>query len=232
MNFDELRKSRFYQIGRWTNDQDTHESFLVEQAVYDTVAFDSKDISELKYRSWSNSGPTVCPSLFRLLDPHHMPEDIMRLVAHQWEEVTSIIDTVGKKSFNSILIIQPAGVTGPRHFHRPITKRTITFCYTYQQNKIVGDMKSKLRINFTDDEATVIMYPDAPKMLMLFEDNYLHQSVSYEWRFFWVYDFDTHVDIPEDVMSKMNDWITVDCSRSANMTASIKIDQKPLNKSV
>lgn len=211
MDFEALRASRFYQIGRWVNDEETGESSIVEQSVFDTVPFSHSEISNLKQRDFSNNGPTVAPSLHKLLDPVIMPVEMRDLIVDQWTEVSSIIDTVGKKSFNSLLIIQPPGAFNPKHKHRSVTKRTITFCYKYDEDRIIDEMKSKLRIELEEGKETVIMYPDVPKTLMLFTDNYPHKSISYEWRFYWVYDFDEHVDIPKDVFATMSDWNVLEC---------------------
>ena len=36
-----------------------------------------------------------------------------------------------------------------------------------------------------------------------FKDNLKHQSISNEWRFFWIYDFDQYIDIPNSDFTEM-----------------------------
>jgi hypothetical protein len=212
INFKELRESILYNAGRFVYNADKQRHTMVSQAVFTLDIFSSEDIANIPIRKWSYGGYSIGPSLFRLLDKSVLPNsDTIEFIVKQWMEVDEIIQTVGQKPICAILIMVPPDATNPDHSHRLSTETTITFCYRFEKNNDFDIHKNRLYMNI-DGEDRYIPYPDSDKTLMLFDNNYPHHTENDDWRFFWVYDFDTKVSISENKLNSiLKDWTLMDC---------------------
>jgi hypothetical protein len=72
-------------------------------------------------------------------------------------------------------------------------KQTLTFCYTFNDHAIEGPSDSKFIVD-NGIEHEFIFPKD--KFYFTFCDNLPHKSISNEWRFFWIFDFDQYINIP------------------------------------
>lgn len=204
MNFQKFKDSPFLHLGRSRFDYHNGCQFLQRDTIlFETSAFfrfsqdEINNLKESEYRTGGFAGSLTLSHLRKLMlinDPKFLDFDIKCEILNQWLEVTSIIDSMDKKPRFSMLLINEPGVIIPKHFH--IFAQTLTFCYTFQEEKVHEFDKSCLVLG--EDQNRIVEFPDHNKFYFTFKDRLHHEVRSNEWRFFWFHDFSEYIDIPKE----------------------------------
>jgi hypothetical protein len=192
MNLQEFRKNRLFKIGCLNYDRDTDTVFSHSLASFDTTIVDDELLLKIRERDYQNVAMPVGPALSRALDSTVGDENRKALI-DQWREVEAIVSALPVRPYVANLIVQPPAGADRLHTHAKVCKQTMTFCFTYTEESIESSSESHL---FISD--TIVPYTNEHKIMFSFRDNPKHRSVSNEWRFFWVYDFDKYVEVPSN----------------------------------
>lgn len=157
-------------------------------------------IRDLHNKTYRSAEAYTGASLARALDPS-VKKCVKTAVIDQWAETYDIVDSLSVKPGLVHFAMQAPGADWGRHIHSVDCKQTITFCYSYKDYCIESEEPSRFIVE-TDKGDVSFPYPDGA-FYFTFRDNPRHQSISNEWRFFWIYDFAEYVDVPELKLNHM-----------------------------
>jgi hypothetical protein len=194
IDFEALKSTPFYKLGRVLYDPESDSIIESPMCFYYAMNHTMEDIrakknEPLSTERWNHPSPPLHKFL-----SDSLPSNLKQVILDQWIEVGSIVEGLGVKPITAHFVILPAGKNVITHRHMPICKHILTFMYRFMENSINTYDSSYLDIN-----RKVQIYPDTDKVCFSIYDNLPHSSVSNEWRFFWVYDFDQYVNVPSDI---------------------------------
>ena len=202
LDFHYLRSSRFFAGGTYVVALDEHKVMSAQQrevSLFDALCHPSSSIRDLHSKNYASSESYFGASLERALDPT-VRSPFKDIIIDQWAETYNVIDKLGVAPKSVHFAMQPPGAFWKKHIHSVDCKQTLTFCYGFAEQAIDSDKPSRFVVdNGVEHE---FVYP-SNKCYFTFRGNLAHQSVSNEWRFFWIYDFDQHIEVPESDFIEM-----------------------------
>ena len=208
LDFDLLRKSRFFAAGRLCLPLQPNKDTLVQYPVpseeeikagvyispvcgYNVDMFDASILDRILDRDFLHHGRQVGVSLFGALDGA-VPKEFRELIVNQWQEVVAVTARIPFRPHARNFVIQPPNTEHAKHPHYPGTVRTLVLVYKYSENKQTME-RSYMNVG-ANDEARFEYSSD--RCFMLFKNNPPHWSVSYdEWIFFWPTDYTDEFEI-------------------------------------
>jgi hypothetical protein len=203
LDFHYLQASRFFEYGTYTLFIDENKKMSPlrrEVSLFDALCHPpSQSIRDLHSKNYASAESYFGASLERSLDPT-LKSPFRDMIIDQWAETYDIVNrlNVGPKSAH--FAMQPPGSFWKKHIHSTDCKQTLTFCYGFTEQAIEADNPSRFVVdNGVEHE---FVYP-SNRFYFTFRDNLAHRSISNEWRFFWIYDFDQHVEVPESDFIEM-----------------------------
>ncbi len=200
INFSTLLQSRFYHLGLHSVDSNNVHS-LRKISCFDAHCFPNKySIKDLFLKNYSSSDGYIGVSLARALTPS-IDQHLKNEIVEQWAQTLDIVNQIPVEPSNVHFAMQPPGVPLHKHVHSRECKQTVTFCFTFYNNAVTGSEPSRFIISKQDKDYN-FYYPQG-HFYYTFKDNPPHQSISNEWRFFWIHDFDQYVTVPANDFQKM-----------------------------
>jgi hypothetical protein len=203
LDFHYLQSSRFFQFGSYSlefNENKEGSAQKREVSLFDSLWYPpSYSISDLHSKNYVSSEGYFGASLERALDPTvRLP--VRNTIVSQWNETYNIVNKIKVRPKAAHFAMQPPGADWKKHDHSTNCKQILTFCYKFDEFAISNNEPSRFIID-NGIEHTFI-YPNN-KFYYTFRDNLFHKSISNEWRFFWIYDFDQYIDVPDSDFIEM-----------------------------
>lgn len=198
IDFYNLIASAFFYIGTTAMTPDENKNMVYQKR--DVSLFDAycnvtpTSIRELHNKTYRSSEAYMGASLARALDPS-VRQNLRTAIIDQWAETYDIVNSLSVKPSLVHFAMQPPGAHWGRHTHSIDCKQILTFCYSYNDCRIENEEPSRFIIETNKGDISFV-YPNG-SFYFTFRDNPIHQSISNEWRFFWIYDFAEYVEIPE-----------------------------------
>jgi hypothetical protein len=203
LDFHYLQSSRFFQLGSYSLEfNENKEGFAQKREVSLFDAFwypPLYSIFDLHSKEYASSEGYFGASLERALDPT-VKLSVRNTIVNQWNETYNVVNKLNVSPKAVHFAIQPPGASWKKHTHSTNCKQTLTFCYMFTEQAISGDNHSRFIVDNGTEHSFV--YP-SNRFYFTFKDNLKHQSISNEWRFFWIYDFDQYIDIPNSDFTEM-----------------------------
>lgn len=204
MDFKKFKDSAFLHLGHSRFDYSDGNKFLQRPTVlFETSTFfrfsqnEVDRFSESEYRPGGFDKSLTLSHLKKALlinDPLFLDFEFKKEIARQWLEVSTIIDKLDNQPRFSMLLINEPGVIIPKHSH--IFKQTLTFCYTFQEEK--ANVFDNSCFILGENGERQVNLPDSDKFYFTFLDHLPHEVRSNEWRFFWFHDYSDYTDIPKE----------------------------------
>jgi hypothetical protein len=205
IDFYNLLACRLFDLGRYTlGVSETGEPQLLKR---DVPLFDARlnslpnEISKLHDKEYRTSEAYFGASLARHLDPT-VKLPLRTAIINQWAETYEVVNRIPVIPSTVHFAMQPPAAPWKKHNHSMDCKQTLTFCYTFDEHSINNPEPSRFVINNNGIDYSFIYPKD--KFYFTFRDNMLHESISNEWRFFWIFDFDQYIDIPDTNFIEMS----------------------------
>ncbi len=196
LDFHYLRVCKFFETGQYSFSLDNDGKLHVQKrevSLFDAHCYPSPhSIRALHEKKYQTSEAYLGASLSRALDST-VKETVRTAIIDQWAETYDIVNRLNVEPNSVHFAIQPPGAEWNKHNHSIDCKQTLTFCYTFNEYAIEGQGESKFVVE-NEIEYDFIFPKD--KFYFTFRNNLLHKSISNEWRFFWIFDFDRYIDIP------------------------------------
>jgi hypothetical protein len=203
LDFSYLRSSRFFEYGTYTLFIDENKKMSALQrdvSLFDALCYPpSYSIRDLHSKNYASAESYFGASLERSLDPT-LKFPFRDMIIDQWAETYDVVNRLKVRPKSVHFAMQPPGAFWNKHIHSVDCNQTLTFCYGFTEQAIDADEPS----GFIVDNGTEhrFVYPD-DKFYFTFKGNLAHRSISNEWRFFWIYDFDQHIEVPDSDFIQM-----------------------------
>lgn len=203
LDFHYLQSSRFFQFGSYSLEFDENKECFVQKrevSLFDALWYPpSYSISDLHSKEYASSEGYFGASLERALDPT-VKLPVRNTIVNQWNETYNTVNKLNVSPKVVHFAMQPPGALWNKHTHSVNCKQTLTFCYKFDEFAISNDEPSRFVVDNGTEHSFV--YP-GNRFYFTFKDNLKHQSISNEWRFFWIYDFDQYIDVPDSDFIEM-----------------------------
>jgi hypothetical protein len=128
----------------------------------------------------------------------YIPDEFRTEICRQWSENNAALAKIREHSdakiiASEIFMVTPGTNVGKhRHIFAP---QTVTFGYRFDSI----DDSSYLSVWDKSDQEHQYKLPLDRKFYFTFKDSADHGAQVNSWMFFWFYDFDRYVDIPDDI---------------------------------
>lgn len=203
LDFHYLIVSKFFETGQYSFSLNDEGNLIVQKrevSLFDAhCSPSSQTIRRLHEKTYQTSEAYLGASLSRALDST-VKQSVRTAIINQWAETYDIVNQIDTEPSSVHFAIQPPGAEWNKHTHSIDCKQTLTFCYTFNEYAIDGSEQSRFVVE-NEIEHDFIFPKD--KFYFSFRDNLPHKSISNEWRFFWIFDFDRYVDIPSSDFIEM-----------------------------
>jgi len=203
LDFQYLQSSRFFQFGSYSLEFSENKEGSAQKrniSLFDAFWYPpTYSISDLHSKNYVSSEGYFGASLERALDPT-VKLSVRNTIVNQWNETYNVVNKLNVSPKAVHFAIQPPGALWKKHTHSINCKQTLTFCYGFTEQAISGDNPSRFVVDNGTEYSFV--YP-GNRFYFTFKDNLKHQSISNEWRFFWIYDFDQYIDVPDSDFIEM-----------------------------
>jgi hypothetical protein len=135
-----------------------------------------------------------------------LPMEFRNEIISQWTRVKQALELmkIDVDNTESFMLIQRPCLLIPSHNH-PNTPTVLTFCFSYESSNPTGFQKqSKQELvvssKHTPNNTISYEYPDNYEpTYFTFTDEMWHSSYTNHWKFFWVYDLTTPVEVPKSL---------------------------------
>lgn len=209
MNFDKFENSNFFKSAKIRIDPITLEQTINYLPAFDFKASDCPvKIDTVNSVEKNDDFCTDFHSAIKMTLPNSevwITEDCRDELYRQLTEVQSLIkyvlnDVNNRKNnnpiqiFRSRLVITNSGLTVHRHHHH--APMTITFCYKFDNNSVIGNEPSHLILGPYNNIVKAYV-PNSDKFYFVMKNSPVHGTKTNEWRFWWINDFTELFDIPE-----------------------------------
>jgi hypothetical protein len=206
MDFKRFKDSAFLHFGHSRFDYTSGYNFIQrDAALYETSSFfgvHHTNLDKFNEDEYIPSGfaksLTLChlKNLLSINDPLFLDFAFKKEITRQWIEVNAIIESLNQKPKFSMLVISEPGVAIPKHVHNVSVKQTLTFCYTFHDEK--NNVFDNSCFIVGKNEERQVNFPNSDKFYFTFLDRLPHGLCSNEWNFFWSYDYSDYVDLPKE----------------------------------
>jgi hypothetical protein len=214
--FQELKQSQFYKNGQLRS---TFSGIQVEtvNAAFDTMLVESAPPTEFIWKGrnsratglYSNDvngldklgeqNPINLQHLHKVLsiEGDYIPQEFRIEICRQWNEVNEVVNKIKSQSSakvvaSEIFLVCPDTNIG-KHRHK-FAKQTLTFGYRFST-----DSDGSYLMLWPNNEEQHYEFPLSNKFWFTFKDHADHGAQVNSWMFFWFFDFDQHIDIPEEM---------------------------------
>ena len=203
LDFNYLRASRFFEYGAHTLTVDENKKMSAlrrDVALFDALCYlTPQTIRDLHLKKYASAESYFGASLERSLDPT-VKSEFKDMIVDQCAETYDVVNKLNVRPKAVHFAMQPPGAFWKKHTHSVDCKQTVTFSYGFSEQAITSDEPSRFIVDNGKEHEFV--YP-SNKFYFTFRDNLAHKSISNEWRFFWIYDFDQYVDVEASEFTQM-----------------------------